>query len=238
MTKKKGIASKLFIGLTGLTLLSCCFLGTTFARYTSGGSGTAEVGVALWDIDFSDADSESTTMSVSVTNLSPSAKPYSSEAEARENQTAVIQLGVINYSTEVNADLTATYSDKFSYTFNDGTKSFDNTGYSWNDDGLQGSGASEKQVRDLFSISLTYGPNASADGAKAFTPGTAVPITAGRGTIYVFVQVTWTSADDDVNVGDTTGSYADAIDTWVGEHLQSISYSFTFNMVQTSTVQS
>lgn len=237
MTKKKGIASKLFIGLTGLTLLSCCFLGTTFARYTSGGSGTASTGVALWDIDFSDADSESTTMSVSVTNLSPSAKEYSSEAEARENQTAVIQLGVINYSTEVNANLTATYSNEFSYTFNDGTTSFDNTGYSWNG-GLQGSGASEEQVRDLFSISLTYGPNASADGAQAFTSGTAVPITAGRGTIYVFVQVTWTSADDDVNVGDTTGSYADAIDTWVGEHLQSISYSFTFNMVQTSTVQS
>ena len=237
MTKKKGIASKLFIGLTGLTLLSCCFLGTTFARYTSGGSGTAEVGVALWDIDFSDADTEETTMNLKVTNLSPSKEPFSSSESPRENQTAVIQLGVINYSTEVNANLTATYSNEFSYTFNDGTTSFDNTGYSWNG-GLQGSGASEEQVRDLFSISLTYGPNASADGAQAFTSGTAVPITAGRGTIYVFVQVTWTSADADVNVGDTTGSYADAIDTWVGEHLQSISYSFTFNMVQTSTVQS
>ena len=72
MTKKKGIASKLFIGLTGLTLLSCCFLGTTFARYTSGGSGTAEVGVALWDVDFSGTGgTDSTGWETEMGDLSP-----------------------------------------------------------------------------------------------------------------------------------------------------------------------
>ena len=41
---------KLSFILVVLTLLSCCFLGSTFARYTSGGTGTATVQVAKWDV--------------------------------------------------------------------------------------------------------------------------------------------------------------------------------------------
>ena len=46
MTKKKSIFIKLFVALVALTLISCCFLGSTFARYTSEDSGTASVNVA------------------------------------------------------------------------------------------------------------------------------------------------------------------------------------------------
>ena len=42
MVKKKEIVSKLVLGLFVLTALSFCFLGSTFARYTSGGESTAE----------------------------------------------------------------------------------------------------------------------------------------------------------------------------------------------------
>lgn len=51
MTNKKSIVSKLLLGLVLLTLISCCFLGSTFARYTSGGSGSASTGIANWSID-------------------------------------------------------------------------------------------------------------------------------------------------------------------------------------------
>ena len=51
MTKKKNIASKLVLVLFVLTLISCCLLGSTFARYVSGGTGSASVGIAKWEID-------------------------------------------------------------------------------------------------------------------------------------------------------------------------------------------
>ena len=50
MTQKKNIASKLVLVLFVLTLLSCCLLGSTFARYVSGGTGSASVGIAKWDV--------------------------------------------------------------------------------------------------------------------------------------------------------------------------------------------
>ena len=50
MTKKKSIITKLFVALVALTLISCCFLGSTFARYTSGGNGSATTNIAKWSI--------------------------------------------------------------------------------------------------------------------------------------------------------------------------------------------
>lgn len=233
MTKKKGIASKLFIGLTGLTLLSCCFLGTTFARYTSGGSGTAEVGVALWDIDFSDADSESTTMSVSVTNLSPSAAEWTEEnaENARQNTTGKMLVGAITYSTEVNANLTITISDLETddYTFNAGEASSFG-------DGIASGTPSETEVNGLFSIVVYLGDVEGTD-AVAYTNATntiSITATGSKTSIkkYIFVEVTWTSADAK---GQST---ADSLDTWVGENIESINYDLGLSMVQTSTVQS
>ena len=52
MVKKKRIVSKLILALVVLTAISCCFLGSTFARYTSGGSGASSVDVAKWDVQF------------------------------------------------------------------------------------------------------------------------------------------------------------------------------------------
>ena len=57
MVKKKRIVSKLILALVVLTAISCCFLGSTFARYTSGGSGASSVEVAKWDVQF-DAETE------------------------------------------------------------------------------------------------------------------------------------------------------------------------------------
>lgn len=46
-TEKKRISSKIFVALAALTLVSCCFLGTTFARYTTGTtSGSAGADIA------------------------------------------------------------------------------------------------------------------------------------------------------------------------------------------------
>ena len=38
-TEKRRVVTRLCIALVVLTLLSCCFLGSTFAKYVTGGSG-------------------------------------------------------------------------------------------------------------------------------------------------------------------------------------------------------
>ena len=237
MTKKMGIASKLFIGLTGLTLLSCCFLGTTFARYTTGSTGTADVGVALWNVDFTkkDTTAETTSFNVTVTNLSPSAAEWTEENEenARQNTTGKMLVGAITYSTEVNANLTITISDLETgdYAFNAGEASSFG-------DGIASSGTpSETEVNGLFSIVVYLGDTAEGTDAVAYTNATntiSITATGSETSIkkYIFVEVTWTSADAK---GQST---ADSLDTWVGENIESINYDLGLSMVQTSTVQS
>ena len=66
MTKKKNIASKLVLVLFVLTLISCCLLGSTFARYVSSGTGSASIGIAKWDVT-----GLPDSASISVTKISP-----------------------------------------------------------------------------------------------------------------------------------------------------------------------
>lgn len=47
---KKRILTRVLIVIAALTLLSCCFLGSTFARYVTNADGSGTVGVAKWDV--------------------------------------------------------------------------------------------------------------------------------------------------------------------------------------------
>ena len=47
---KKRILTRVLIVIAALTLLSCCFLGSTFARYVTSAGGSGTVGVAKWDV--------------------------------------------------------------------------------------------------------------------------------------------------------------------------------------------
>lgn len=222
MTKKKGIASKLFIGLTGLTLLSCCFLGTTFARYTSGGSGTAEVGVALWNVNFStDGTATATT-----TKLSPDdgEYTYNETSTARTNSTDKFLVAAIVNDSDVAANVTIEYNSEAVYT----TAASYGTGYTWSDAGVgTDQNPSEEQVDTLFSIELFSNTEADAAGASSFTSLTT-QLAAGGGRIYLYAVVTWTSADA------TSEAFADALDTWVGENITALTYNFKFTAVQAS----
>lgn len=236
MTKKKGIASKLFIGLTGLTLLSCCFLGTTFARYTSGGSGTAEVGVALWDVDFSGTGgTDSTGWETEMGDLSPAQDGWT-EGGSRTHSTEKKLIGVVTNNSDVDANVTITLNSE--------TPVFHNAeGIQMNEDvfgtGIASNGvdagASMTEVQNLFSITVYYSTTNSAEAAtKEFEDAQRLSAKTGDSTnsLYVFAVVTWTSSDNIQN--DDDGTLADAIDTWVGKNVASLSYSFTLTAVQAS----
>ena len=64
---KKRILTRVLIVIAALTLLSCCFLGSTFAKYVTSAKGSGTVGIANWDVSVTAEDSWNYTFD----NLSP-----------------------------------------------------------------------------------------------------------------------------------------------------------------------
>lgn len=245
-TEKKRTLSRLLVVLAALALLSFCFLGTTFGRYTTGATGSGSVGVALWDIDWqNNSAAEGTTISVSLAELSPSMMAYGSEegqSTNRSKTTGYIYVGSLINNSQVAANVTlasaALAADNF--TFN-GNAAFDATGYSWDttDSMVDGDGASEAQVLALFNsgISLYYTTGTAADGDTSGTmtkyTGTAVPLAAanaGDNVLNLFITITWDTYDD----AESAGALGDAIDTWVGENVASFTFTLGYTAVQNS----
>ena len=154
MTQRKSIGAKLFIALIALTLISCCFLGSTFARYTSGGNGSASTGVAKWSIDVKGGGT-SGNMDVDFTNkLSPSMDNFAGESAGQErtNSTGKILIATIKNTGEVAAKVTITAGD---ITI-DNTVEYatDGSGITNVNAGNDDAAPTEAQVKALFSIKL------------------------------------------------------------------------------------
>lgn len=214
MTKKKGIASKLFLVLVALTLLSCCFLGTTFARYTSGGTGKATTAVAKWDISF--GETEDAEVSISMEALSPSMAAWTSGSN-RTNMSQVVKVATLSNNGDVDADVTFAVGDTETFTLQESAQF--GTGYGDNGGELTGDGASEWQAGQLFSITLCDQQGSPVSDIKV----------SAKGSYDVYAIVTWTSYDSNGE------AVADAIDTWVGENVTSVAFSITYTAVQAST---
>lgn len=229
MTQRKSIGAKLFIALIALTLISCCFLGSTFARYTSGGSGSASTGVAKWSIDVTGGGA-SDSMEVDFTEkLSPSMKDFVSESpeEARTNSTGKILIATIKNKGDVAAKVTIT-AGAITIEKPDGVKYGTGAGITKDNASNDGVAPTEDQVKALFDIKLYQDDSAKyTDGAEI---GGEIDLVAESGVVYIFAEITWTSAD-------TQGkAVADAIDTWVGENVTKISYAFSYTAVQASKI--
>lgn len=236
MTKRKGVISKVFVVLVVLTLLSCCFLGSTFARYTSGGSGTATMQVAKWDVNQTEAD-----MDVTFDALSPSKAEWT--GAARTHTSAVVKIAAITNNGEVNADVTFAVDDTVTVALDPSTTWGWGTSFACDSTTGAVTGApSQDEVAGLFSITLyatETANNYTADEEDKVTfdesdedKTTLVP---GQ-SIYLWATVTWTS-DDDLN-STTTGVEPDALDTWVGENVESVAWTVSFKAVQSSTLPS
>ena len=231
MTKKKNIASKLVLVLFVLTLISCCLLGSTFARYVSGGTGSASISIAKWDIDITGGGTSGST-TVTFGDLSPSMAEFSNDS-TRSNETGMIRVATITNNGEVAATVTVAAGDiavnldttEEGYSFATGEYVYTTS----NAESVKFDpdyGASENQVKGLFSIELFfYGTDA---GSIDKVPSVYLK---PEESVSVWAELTWTSAD-----GSAAGvaAYADAIDTWVGEHVESVSYDITYTAVQGS----
>lgn len=233
MTQKKSIASKLLLAAIALTLISFCFLGSTFARYTSGDEGSASLNVAKWDVSMGED-----SISVDFGKLSPFAGTYNgtgaSAPIARVSKVAEKKpVATISNNGEVDANITINFGNEKvtkggSGNYGDGI-STDGTG-----------NPTEQNVLDLFEIKLYYGTTPGAENASnGLTDGQTVELTTDA-TIYIYAEVIWTSAD--VSYWNYCGKneaahtlaavMADALDTWVGKNVTSVGYDISYTAVQ------
>lgn len=231
MKQKRKILPKLFAALVVLTLISCCFLGTTFARYTSTGENIASVEVANWNIEFKNASDAALDENIKFGQISPS-KAEAGADTTRSNSTAPKLVAVIKNNSEVNAKVSVTVGDvtlsalQGSLTYGSASDTTKPT---------------EDQVKALFTIELYYHDTSAAIGSTndlnkiTLSDGKAdvKTLTAGsNAAIYVYAVLTWTT--DDTNTSAAGGWYGDALDTWVGENVAGVSYEVTYTAVQAS----
>lgn len=223
MTKRKSIVSKILLAIVALTLISCCFLGSTFARYTSGGTGSAGTSVAKWDVGF---DTEGQT-EITETKLSPSMGEYKGADDKRTNSTGKILVATLTNSGDVDASVTITVGDETIALLNG---AYGNGYTAENVSTVPDVGASQEQVANLFSIKLyqddsdTWSDGAEISGTFDLEAKSGESAT----TVYIFAEITWTSTDYQ------GASVSDAIDTWAGKNVTGVSYAISYTAVQSS----
>lgn len=224
MTKKKNIASKLVLVLFVLTLISCCLLGSTFARYVSGGTGSASVGIAKWEIDISGQGVGTTEFELNTDGISPDITNAFDATKNRVQETGKILVATIENKSDVAADVSVS-SGAMTISLDSGK----NYGVGINTDNWNTSNvaATQWQVEQVLQITL-YMDNSEifTDGGEASTQRVA----ANGGKIYIFAEVTWTSMDNYYQ----NENVADAIDTWIGENVTKISTNISYTAVQAS----
>lgn len=240
MTKKKNIFVKLFVALVALTLISCCFLGSTFARYTSGGSGSASVDIAKWDIALTSNGSTELSDATKIEfaqKLSPDFDgTFNSSANSRVNKSEKQLVAVIENKGDVAATVTITKGDLVA-ALSDSKQLDAGTGITTaNSDDKQS--ASEAQFAAVFTLTLYQSRTEGAENAttEVNDVNDAIQLAAATngengGKVYIYAEISWTSQDNG-----STEEVADAIDTWFGKYLTSISFTVSYKAVQASEI--
>ena len=258
-TEKKRISSKIFVALAALTLVSCCFLGTTFARYTTGTtSGSAGADIADWEIVVTDGNT-SGSVADDFLVIAPKADDTTDVTTTKrvneiEGSGAVVTItnkGQVNAEVKVTVSSTKTYWVK-DYKMNGAEVVIENGRYAYTEKELvDGQSYHDQQGREytwdgtncrpLYKLTgvntpseewETYGLDDVISVGALSIVGAESPATIVLGTddsiTLAVAGATWTSDFDGEN-----GTAGDARDTWIGENVLKVGYTFTWEAVQT-----
>ena len=206
---KKRILTRVLVVLAALTLLSCCFLGSTFARYVTRGSGAASIGVAKWDVAVT--PSAEFDVEQDAYKLSPSQTAFTNADTTRSNSTEKFLVATITNSGDVNALVSVTGTDDVTLTA---------TGY--------GDKNRPTAAEACFSIKLYKGDDAR-DTDTTTALDTTENVAAKNGALYIFAEITWTTQDSGAD-----GTAGDTLDTWIGQYATKVSWTLTYSAVQAS----
>ena len=223
---KKRILTRVLIVIAALTLLSCCFLGSTFAKYVTSAGGTAQIGVAKWDIDVEvpAASGGTSAVTVNTSKLSPSMTEYVSSTHAtnpRSHTSDKFLVAIVTNKSDVKATITVSAGDTATCVLVADHPSTE-----------EGFEDKRTEAAACFSIKFYTSDTNSADAAATElsdekTATLDAKTTDSADAIYIFAQVTWTSQD-------TADASGDALDTWIGQYVTSVSWALTYTAVQAS----
>lgn len=214
MTKRKSVVSKLLLLVALMTIVSCCFLGSTFARYISTGTGTATIPVAKWSIKVGETGSGAAQFA----KLSPLAAPY--EGTARTNTSGKILVASMSNGGDVDALVKFTVGEVNVAS----DAAFGTQGVAT--DGIP----TADEVKEVFSVKFYYAITNSADAATNEITDKGVTLNAAGGemtAIYIYAEATWTSDTENI-----TGDKADLRDTYIGKYVANVVYKYTWEAVQ------
>ena len=214
MTKRKSVVSKLLLLVALMTIVSCCFLGSTFARYISTGTGTATIPVAKWSIKVGDTGSGAAQFA----KLSPLAAPY--EGTVRANTSGKILVASMSNGGDVDALVKFTVDE---------VNVASAAAYGTQGVAVDGIPTAD-EVKEVFSVKFYYALSNSAAAATNEIPAGGVTLNAAGGymtAIYIFAEATWTSDTETI-----TGDDADLRDTYIGQYVANVVYEYTWEAVQ------
>lgn len=184
-TEKKRILSKVLIVLAALTLLSCCFMGSTFAKYVTNGSGSASMTIADWDVAIKNEQQGNVT----ITDLSP-------DVGGASHSTGWIKVAAIRNSGDVSAEVTVSVSE-----LTVGSAAFEKGAV---EDERYNQYVSDTELQAVFTVAFASDANGTIITGNKFT-------LAPSGSQDIYMQVTWTTRSD---AQDTFfGEYLDSL-TW------------------------
>lgn len=221
---KKRILTRVLIVIAALTLLSCCFLGSTFAKYVTDETGSAQVGVAKWDIDVETAGS--TNVDVNLNKLSPDDTEYDQATHAskpRSHTSDKFLVAIVTNNSDVDATITVSAGDTATCVLVADHPSTE-----------EGFEDKSTEAAACFSIKFYRSDTNSADAATEELSDTKTATLDAKtadpaDAIYIFAEVTWTSQD-------TAQESGDELDTWIGQYVTSVSWTLTYKAVQASEV--
>lgn len=218
---KKRILTRVLIVIAALTLLSCCFLGSTFAKYVTDADGTAQIGVAKWDIDVEvpAASGGTSAVTVNTSKLSPDDTEYDQATHAskpRSHTSDKFLVAIVTNKSDVKATITVSAGDTATCNVMEGAA--DQDGYE----------DKSTDAAKCFSIKFYKSDtNDATDATEELASETLDAKTdSATDVIYIFAEVTWTSQDATEN-GDT-------LDTWIGQYVTSVSWALTYTATQNS----
>lgn len=244
-TSKVVVRSALILLL--LTLISGCFLGSTFARYVSKGEGDLSAGVAEWKITETPSSAEAVG-AIDLGEFSPNMAAH------KDNQTRTRSLNDVTlftltnegdvdafvYLTLAGTAVTPTSDDSITTTVTAyGYQGGDVSTTPYNFSASDGNAANEPTSTE-FSQIFTITASVTTSGGVDETKGDYY-VVPKNGSITVTIDVTWTT-DLENDSPDKISGYPDSMniveadlrDTWIGENIAAVGFNYSWYAVQGS----
>lgn len=239
-TEKKRIFSKLTVCVAALALVSCAFVGGTFARYTSGEYVTpGGVNIADWNVEIIDEG-------IDIFEMAPNYEEYGGTGyNAASVRSYTVSAGgqilkIVNHG-QVPAKVTIKVKDDSMVMESKDGEAITLPTSPVVDGEMQNPEWNGVDISDIFEIgTLTVqysGETTALEGDTVSQGGYTIYTATIKTDEYVTVSVgsvTWTS--DLESDGANCGNYGDLRDTWIGTNVAKIGYEMTWSADQAENV--